>query len=287
MIVIKLSGGLGNQLFQYAFGMYLAETKNVKVVFDKSWYDRNRDRHLTIQNIYKQIEFANKYQIAKILYPNNAFLYALSLLSRLVWKGSHLFITEKKPFEFDSELYDKIPESCYLDGYWQNENYFIKIREILLNSINTELESAHDHMQYLNKIKNSNSVCLHVRRGDYVKLKMDNICNLSYFNKAIKMVKNKVTNPVFFIFSDDFKFAQDNFSSEGMILVPTNDKAPEADLVLMSHCKNQITSNSSFSWWASWLNKNDNKIVITPLKWNNGDAEKSPSPHRWIKVNNI
>ncbi|MDD5318604.1 MAG: alpha-1,2-fucosyltransferase [Candidatus Pacebacteria bacterium] len=287
MIIVKLSGGLGNQMFQYAFGIGLAQAKNVSVFFDTSWYKRNSDRNLEIENFVGKINEASNYQIANILYPKNKIMFLFSLFTHLTWSLSKVHFVEKKFFEFDSDLYNKISESCYLDGYWQNERYFINKREEILNKINLYRNTDKRIARYLNDIRNTNSISIHVRRGDYVKLKVDNICNLEYFHAALELMKNRIPDGKYFIFTDDTNWVNKNLKIEGSCIVSSpSELFPITDLLLMSQCKNNIIANSSYSWWGAWLNKNSVKVVIAPLKWNNDATKTSPALSEWIKINN-
>ena len=174
--------------------------------------------------------------------------------------------------------------ATYYDGWWQDKRYFldtiniIKFRQPIMDETNKEL---------LNAISSSESVSLHVRRGDYLdpqnaKL-YGGICTLEYYNNSIDIIKKKFAEPKFFVFSNDIKWCKDNLLLSDAIFVSNNTGINSwLDMYLMSHCKANILANSSFSYWAALLNMNDN-MVIYPGKWTNS---KRPDifPSNWISV---
>lgn len=143
-------------------------------------------------------------------------------------------------------------------------------------------------MQY--EIKNSNSVSLHIRRGDYVALSKSKkghaLCPISYYKKAIENIAQKIHNPRFFIFSDDIQWVKENLAIKyNAEYIDFNRDYPERDIILMKHCKHNIIANSSFSWWGAWLNENPNKIVIAPKRWmNNLESSDDLIEPNWIKI---
>ena len=179
-------------------------------------------------------------------------------------------------------------DNVYLDGYWQSWKYFNNYSDIIKKDFTIKLKYLNTiDRNLLTQIENSNSVALHVRRGDYVNNKDVNkflgICDKSYYESAIEFIKNKVVDPRFYIFSDDPDWCLKEFGNEFFIISGNHDWQ---DLWLMSKCKNQIIANSSFSWWAAWLNNNMEKIVVAPKKWFSGMNIKIDDrlPESWIKL---
>jgi hypothetical protein len=143
----------------------------------------------------------------------------------------------------------------------------------------------------IKKIENNNSVSIHVRRGDFFKNKKriqryGNICTNSYYKKAINIIKHKINDPIFLVFSDDIDWAKQNFTGSNFIFVDWNKgKSSYRDMHLMSLCKHNIIANSTFSWWGSWLNNNENKVVISPSKMNNKHKDFSQLfPEKWVRI---
>ncbi|RZK39288.1 MAG: alpha-1,2-fucosyltransferase, partial [Pedobacter sp.] len=177
---------------------------------------------------------------------------------------------------------------AYLEGYFQSENYFKKIRQQLLLdfqfshlSVNNQKFIAHIQSQV-------NSVSIHVRRGDYLKPYVEafhGLLNLEYYRTAIKEIEKRINNPHYYIFSDDPEWCRNNFSflSASHTIVSNQTSKDWEDMCLMSNCKHNIIANSSYSWWAAWLNKNQDKLVIAPQKWFT-DTTIKIVPKEWITL---
>lgn len=276
MIIVKITGGIGNQLFQYSFGQYLSKQLNTAVL-----YDLQTDkivinyipRALGLYSFDIELNVATAREIKKMKFFNNGILERVE--RKMASKVPYLFksyIVEKN----DSPKINcfKIRDNCYYDGYWQSYKYQtndkISLNNVSLNAIYT----SKINRELVNLIKNSNSISIHIRRGDYISIKRNNsifsICSNEYYNNSIEYIRTKVENPVFYIFCevDDLNWAKDNFTGEQFKFI--TDNKVTTDLYLMSRCKHNIIANSTFSWWAAWLNSNADKIVIAPKQWYNG-----------------
>lgn len=260
-MIIKIIGGLGNQMFQYAYGRNL-ELSGKKVVFDTSFFagnknskDTARDFKLDKFNITTSAEFSPK---------------------------KHLI----------SDIWIKIKRRLGLnaDVYFQSEKYFINISDNIRQEFTLKKELSNKAQEVLGNIENTDSVSLHIRRGDYVVDKNINafhgICGMDYYQRAIELIKEKISHPTFFIFSDDITWAKDNLKGPEFVFVSNPEIEDVEELVLMSKCKYNIIANSSFSWWGAWLNNNLDKIVIAPQKWfNDKKANKNQIlPEKWIRI---
>ncbi|HXA02812.1 MAG TPA: alpha-1,2-fucosyltransferase [Cytophagaceae bacterium] len=289
MIVVKLSGGLGNQMFQYACGRFLSEIKHTDLQLDvKSFQDKSsnpdltyRDYQLRIFNIDEKL--ASEKDVQSFIKPKS-FLKKIIFKIRQKSRGK-IIATDSN---YDLNILDK-ESDIYLDGYFQNEKYFIGIKDILSKefSLKDRLNASYSEMQ--NQISICNSVSIHIRRGDYVNNSVTNnyhgVCGLDYYKKAMSVIAEKVTEPRFFIFSDDVNWVRENLKSQWPLTFVSGGKSFE-DLFLMSQCKHNIIANSSFSWWAGWLNKYPEKIVVGPLKWFNDPKINAGFnlPEKWIRV---
>lgn len=268
MIVIKISGGLGNQMFQYAFSLpFISRGEIVK--YDLSYYNTNiYCRSFELSKVFQEIEI-------KIAEPRDIFYFIKSSFDSNNKKKyelrdcrTHYIEPKDCEFSFNRELLHLA--NAYIVGYFQNENYFkdyyleimhlFKFRDIPEEDI--------DNFKILQLINSTKSVAVHIRRGDYLNSKFHIALPLSYYKQAINIIRSKVKNPTFFIFSDDLLYVTNYFVDEDMIIVPYNQISDSyKDLQLMSLCQHNIIANSTFSWWATWLNTNRNNITIAPKTW--------------------
>ncbi len=281
MIVVKLKGGLGNQMFQYAIGRNLALKNNTKLKFDVTELeqDKLRDYELDVFNISGSI--ASRLAIMFIHKFNKNIIFKIL--------GQQYFYTKQKDQYFDTTILGK-KGNIYLDGYWQCEDYFKKIRNILLQDFTIKCDPDSENKLMLEKIEKSNAVCIHVRRGDYISnRKMNKIhgtCSLDYYHNAVKIIEKKVSNPTFFVFSDDPQWTKVNLKLKHptyYVCINNPEKGYE-DLRLMSNCKHFIVANSSFSWWGAWLSNNSDKIICAPKRWFVSENEGDIIPKSWIRV---
>lgn len=288
MIITSIYGGLGNQMFQYAIGKSISVTRNVDFKIDTFKINNSnyvaRDFSLSKFNI--SVELANISEVKD--FHNSKYLDFI--IGKLYQKNIRFSnkIFEKKPFYFDEKMLSL--NNGYLDGYWQCYKYFEDIREVLLEEFTLVNEMNLENKLIYNKIKELNSVSIHIRRGDYVKDKKNNaiynVFGIEYYHNAIDFIANKIDNPYFFVFSDDLEWASKNlFLSNATYVDVNSSKNPENDLILMANCKHNIIANSTFSWWGAWLNDNPNKITIAPKRWMSTiDDLYDLYPDTWISL---
>ncbi len=286
MLIIKLKGGLGNQLFQYAFGRLIALRRGEDLKLDKDILgQRGARRSYGLDAFNIKAEIASREEVLKVKYP-------LGLVSK-AWR----FFKAKflRIFHIGYEARILKTKAKYLDGFFQSYKYLEPIRRELLEEISLKDKSFElKHFSLLQEIKANESVALHIRRGDYVNnpvtKKAHFICDLNYYQKAISLIKEKLNEknliPKFFIFSDDINWAKENFKSADFIFVSRPEFLDYEELILMSKARHNIISNSSFSFWSAWLNNNSEKIVIAPALWNRKykRAYKDLTPGDWLRV---
>ena len=291
MIITKLIGGLGNQMFQYAAGRRVSYVNNTSLKLDIAGYKNQvgitpRKYMLHIFNI--QENFASKDEIRKLKKENNFI--------QKVLKKIHLAFTIKsyvreKGHGFDPNIL-KMSDNSYMEGYWGSEKYFKDIEDIIRKDFTFKDKPDEVNQQMIIRIRNCDSVSIHIRRGDYVNDKKTNqfhgVCGLDYYFRAIALVVKKIRSPHFFIFSDDPQWAKQNLHLKfPCVYVDHNiGKKDYEDMRLMSYCQHNIIANSSFSWWGAWLNKNKDKIVIAPKKWFQDPSinTKDLIPSSWAKI---
>lgn len=290
MIIVKISGGLGNQLFQYAFGQYAAKILNTTVLCDiKSDLRINNftPRTLELLNFNLKLSLANEKDICKMRY------FSTGSFQRIERKLTQLypFINTKYKVEknFHSEFIHDVKDNCYYDGYWQSFKYLDLNESLLKSQIVLDKYLLKDKIGLIDKISNSQSVSIHIRRGDYISIKVNStifqLCSLDYYFNAINYINSLFPNVEYYIFSDDIEWTRLHFMGDKYHFMEANE--PFEDLYLMSICKHNITANSTFSWWGAWLNKNNDKIVITPKQWYVGRLNEKVNeliPEKWIKI---
>jgi len=284
MIVVKLKGGLGNQMFQYALGRNLSLRNKTELKFDLTELEQDKLRYYELDIFNVSATVASKSEI--MLIRKNSKGIISKILGIL---GQHYLCIEQKDLYFDASI-NKKKGDIYLEGYWQCENYFKDIRDIIINDFTIKSDSNKKNKSMLKKIEKSNSVCIHVRRGDYVYNKKTNkfhgVCSAEYYNNAVKIIQKKAKNPEFFIFSDDLQWTKANliFKHPTIYVDINNTEKGYEDLRLMSNCKHFIIANSSFSWWSAWLSNNPEKIICAPQKWFVSEEEGDIIPKSWIRV---
>lgn len=279
MIITKLIGGLGNQMFQYAAGRQIAVANNTQLKLDITGYDHQvgitpREYGLGVFNI--QAAPAGKSEIWR-----HRLTMAILRHHKIQQKDIH-----------NIRQFLTLPDNSYLEGYWGSEKYFSDIEDIIRKDFTPKNKPDKATIELIQRIKNCNSVSVHVRRSDYVMDKKTHdfhgVCGLGYYKKSILLITKKVTNPSFFIFSDDPNWCKVNLRLQSSTIYVTHNLGNKdyEDVRLMSTCKHNIIANSSFSWWGAWLNKNKDKIVIAPKKWFREPSinTKDLIPQSWIKI---
>ena len=280
MIIIKIKGGLGNQLFQYAVGRALALHHRLPLKLDLTIFKTYKLHRYLLDQFAIQADIATEDEIIKLKGRNNVLFSALRKAG-LVKRKSYL--KEKRSSYFDASVFKN--DDVYLDGYWQNELYFSDIREELLRDL-TSISSMSDlGVFYMEGIKKSNSVSLHVRRGNYLNLTNFNVLDIDYYMKAVEYIRKNVEKPTFYIFSDDLEWCKNSLGFLDNCIFVDSTKTEIDDLKLMSFCKHNIIANSSFSWWGAWLNQNCKKTVIAPKGWLlNDPGSSNVILSDWVKM---
>ena len=274
MIIAMLKGGIGNQMFQYAAAFALANKHqtplklDINYLLDKSKrYFRHTHREYALDVFNITAEIASPKEISQFTIPRIGNKYFYHFKKRIL-KNYNFF--EESNVHSQQEFFN-IPADAYLDGFWQNASYIQDIRDFLLEQFSFKEPLPEYCTDMFNKIKNSNSVCVVFRRGDYVSHPELDITQLSYYHAAIDIFQNKKNNFIYFIFSDDIPWCKTNFVRWDVELFFVDQKftGPKAQyyLELMVACKYFIIPNSTYPWWAAWLNDDQGKVVIAPKRW--------------------
>lgn len=284
MIIVKMIGGLGNQMFQYA--LY----KKMQVL--------NKEVYLDITDCNTRNEH-NGYELEKV-FDINANIATIDQVKELADIGEKITnkikrkLFKKKTHYIQKKLKDDLrildSDNLYLDGFWQWDGYFKDIRKELISDFQFNINDINEiNKRTLNLINSSNSVSIHIRRGDYLNHKLyKGICEKDYYLKAINYLNENCKDELkFFVFSNDIEWVKNNLEIRNVVYVEgNNNENSYLDMFLMSRCKHNIIANSTFSWWGAWLNTNKNKIVVAPSKWLNDSSMDSNNIvlKEWIRV---
>jgi len=270
MIIVNLTGGLGNQMFQYAFGKAIATKHNtdLKLHFTNALFNTQRAYELDVFNISATIATAKDLRKLGVVRNRviNRLLYLLDERYK-IQLNKHI-VTQRYPYSYSqNEL--SIKDNSYLQGYWADERYFKEIEDIIRKEFTPKKGLDGRNQKILKQIQASTSVSIHVRRGDYItnKTNIPKFIGFDYYLKSIKKIKSTVSDPVFFVFSDDISWCKNNLSqllNKVYFIDQNKEKDSYKDILLMSACKHNIIANSTFSWWGGWLNRNPSKIVLFP-----------------------
>lgn len=282
MIYVDMKGNLGNQLFEYACARQIQEITGQTICLNSYFLKKYRpqftfnlpDFMLNENIIFDEDNplpwYANTYEgvvrVAKKIFPKTLFSL-MKIWGCFVWMES---VNVELPIL-------PIKKNYYVVGYWQSTIYFSKVDKILIDEFVPKYPFIKENENLYNLIEKTESVCVTIRRGDYVnndKIKKQFfVCDETYFTKCAKNIKKSIPNAVFFIFSDDIEWAKENLELDGEVYYESGNDTVWEKLRLMSACKHFILSNSSFSWWAQHLSKNPGKIVYAPSKWFKDDRK--------------
>lgn len=292
MIYLKLSGGLGNQMFQLASAIAIATKKNTSVSIDISQFsEKNSDTHTN-----REFELGNIFNLGTIeIASKSSFDFLLkkgiaSKVKRKILNGSVFYETN---LHYQPSIKD-LTKLAYIEGYFQSEKYFSEFKEEVLKRFTFTKPIAKKTAEAEKLINNTKAIAVHIRRGDYLNNKHTNdihgVLPLSYYKKALQHFD--LSNHQLFFFSDDIEWVKESFSylDETKITFVSWNSGDDSwqDMYLMSKCNHFIIANSSFSWWGAWLSINKDKIVICPEKWFSNlkmnTQTKDLIPKDWIRV---
>ncbi|MBP9863851.1 alpha-1,2-fucosyltransferase [Patescibacteria group bacterium] len=297
MVISKIIGGLGNQMFQYAMGRAVAERNQDELVLDNRSFNTYFRKYSLDQFCIQGTKITDK---------------EATTLKKYEWNHSpFLFLENQKPIprrafrrENPRDYFQYVADYqtgtnkpfIYLDGYWQNEGYFKSIREILLNEFTLKPEYAIKDEQLLKDLAQPDTVSLHIRRGDYLSSKATayGVLPASYYQTGLDTITNRIRHQptAVYIFTDDPTWVIRHLHLDlPMHIVSQEIELTDSqELVAMSLCHHQIIANSTFSWWAAWLNTHSTKQIVAPFTWIQNDNystwKKGPVPDEWERVEN-
>lgn len=290
MITTVICGGLGNQLFQYASAYALSKRLNQKLALDISFFPKQtlRGYKLDKLSIESGVITDPKISFGMKVYKNryiNQLVRRSKKLKKIELGNNTTYLVELAgsfvPYFFKIDA-----KNIFMNGYFQCEDYFKNNRTDILKAFTPAYEPEEEYLTVLKQIKDSNSVAMHIRHGDFSKgdrTTYHYILGADYYRRAIEYVNERIKKPVFFCFSDDIEWVKKNIgeAEEFRFVSLSTAHADIDEMMLMKNCKHIIAANSTFSWWAAWLNENDDVIRIVPEK-RYGPEKMIPSD--WVKV---
>ncbi|WP_461226635.1 alpha-1,2-fucosyltransferase [Lacticaseibacillus suihuaensis] len=289
MIYINITGGLGNQLFQYAFARSWQRRTGQRIVlntYELDRYDRQRKIELDQFQLNSDVFFESKKlpwfvhrrnfgaKLARRISPKHFMQFFAKNENSLVWYEKEIL---SMPFiHTDKDI--------YIGGYWQAADYSINVRHELSRELRLQVPNTTNVARWLDRIQDDeSSVCIHVRRGDYVGTGYE-VCTVDYYLQGISFIKDKISNAHFYVFSDDRAWAKQQLGNLPGITIIDDTKSAVEDLVLMTACRNFIISNSTFSWWAQYLAVEHREYVVAPDQWYQGSKDRALYLPEWTLI---
>lgn len=270
--------GLGNQMFQYALGRRLALERGSQLFLDASWYNPGNaprtDRPLALAefNVGGEITFDDRWK--HLWLPQNLPGKVRWVVQQRIFPPAWRDFVEEDPdmMKVRGQAFDErvlgAADGAYLCGYWVSSRYFAGIENQLRKDLVLREQPGGRYVDYLERMQDSESVAVHIRRGDYLIDSIFGVLSPSYYRRAIETIRARVNSPRFFVFSDNVREARQVLAGvdcEYVELEPGS--SPAQDLSLIASCRHFINANSTFSWWGAWLSQGRDKIVLVPDKW--------------------
>lgn len=291
MKIVKLKGGLGNQMFQYAFAKMIEKATGEVVKIDYSAYADLKNDVVRVPRIKKfnlSLEDATQHDINKMCFlkhigNSQSFTYKLGIYAEKTLNKKYFWEPDRSHREID-----KLIDYNFFDGYWQSYKYVDEVFEHLKREFVPKDPISSQTQQAITDVTNENSVFVGVRRGDYgEEIGHYGSFSSDYYQKAMKYIDDRVENPVYYIFSNDIPWCKENldFGNRNVIYREPSEQVDDfEELVLMSSCKHAIIVNSTYNWWGARLINNHQKIVCCPQKWFFDDKPISIIPENWKRI---
>lgn len=292
MIISRLLGGLGNQMFQYAAARALAAAKGESLLLDVNGFDEyTLHQGFELQRVFMiDSGTASGGQIRRLI-GWRANSLARKILKRKLFsalRGGNLVV---EPHFNHWHGLSQTKQQTYMMGYWQSELYFRDFAPLIRQNFTLRQPLRGQNAQLAGAMVNCESVSVHVRRGDYVSdkktQKILNPCSLEYYRNAYAHIRSVTQNPVCYVFSDDVDWVRGNLTFLNHPVFVQHNRGADSylDMMLMSACKHHIIANSTFSWWGAWLNPSTEKIVVAPAGWFcDGTNDSDLVPPQWLRL---
>ena len=296
MITVRLSGGIGNQMFQYSLGRVLSIKNSTPLILNTEAYldqtSRPFKKYMAVRkytlsafNIKARIAVRNEIPFIYRMYGKGKLSLAFDAMRRRIFRHKGYELSFKG---FNPKILE-LKGGVYLDGYWQSPKYFAGFEDVIRKDF-TFKNKFSDNIENLKKeIESQNSVCVHIRRGDYVNNSFYESVQKEYYDKGIAKIKSSTKIDKIYVFSDDIKWCEENLTFDFPVMFVGKEYAgakDEGHLALMSTCKHFVICNSTFSWWGAYLSDYHAKIVIVPQRWftDKNINESDLIPEEWIRI---
>lgn len=291
-IVLRLEGGLGNQLFQYAFARQVQQRFGGSVLLDLHTYATDKQRNLSLHHF----ELHPGVNLTAHCPLNSLFFWMVRVGARIVHqvlKGMPVAPSSRMKlnsafgiFIQDHPAYEQYLYRCYspvvlIAGNWMSEKFFDTVTAELRQELRLKTPVSEHNVNLLEQIRSTHSVCVHIRRGDYVVGEVKDktlVCDFDYYQQAIRLLRDELVDPVFYVFSnthDDIEWIRANYPFDGELRYVDQQNPDYEDFRLMAACKHFVLSNSTYSWWVAYLSESAHKRVVAPSRWNNGVWDQS------------
>jgi hypothetical protein len=297
MKIVKIKGGLGNQMFQYVFAKCLEKVSNEDVRLDYSTYASRKTDMVRKPRLLKMritLKQASNDDLENTLIFKNPGAF-LSLKYKVL---TYLEKTLNRKYFFESNRIhrdaENIKKFTYYDGYWQSWKNVAKVNSKILDEFRPNVDLSENTQQTIKEIESVNSIFIGIRRGDYTEtaksLAHFGIFGEEYYKRAMQYICERVKNPVFYIFSNDIPWVKDNISFDGYRVRYREPKIQTDDfeeLMIMSSCKHAIIVNSTYYWWGAWLIQNSKKIIVVPQRWFLDRKPINIIPPNWVRIDTV
>lgn len=296
MIYADLKGNLGNQMFIYACARKIQEETGQKIQLNTYYLEKRYKDYKCSLNIFElndDVEISNKKVFPFYASTSSIFFRILKRLcfnKKKFEKIYYKFFGRFNAFVNDGDEFWEIDyredRDIFLSGFFQSERYFENMCSILNKEFDVKNKNLSEHNRlFLDKIMDSNSVCVSVRRGDYISNPIFNkkhfVCDDEYFKRSFELIKEYVHNPTLVFFSDDPEWVKDNYRTDIQAIYEKKDNSLEEKIIMMRSCKHFVLSNSTFSWWVEYLCEYPQKTVLAPNIWYADGRETSIFQNYW------
>ncbi len=293
MIITRLSGGMGNQMFQYALGRVLSIKNKTTLGLDLHDLLDRTPRHtgFTFRNYDLDLFNIQASILSSKEIPWKYRSFGTGTVALLLGKVRRRLLHNKGKehhVEVNTSILSLGPNT-YLDGYWQSHKYFIGYEDVIRKDFSITASLSNEIQILKKEIQEQSSVCIHIRRGDYVGNAFHEVVKNDYYHTALEILLKKIKVEHLYVFSDDIAWCRDNLTFDQPTTFVGDEYAGERAIghfALMRACSHFIIPNSSFAWWAAWLGESSEKIVIAPKQWF-GDASIETNdrvPLEWIRI---